>query len=274
MGQSVRSASSGRLRVLVAGGGVAGLEAMVALRDLAGDLVDVELLSPDPWFWYRPISVAEPLDSSRAYRFELSGLARAAGASFSSGSLVGVDAKGHQARLSNGLEVGYDVLVIAAGTRAAVALEGALTFRGSADVEAFRSILTEVEAGQAKRIAFTLPRRAGWPLPLYELALLTAAHVLARGLEGVELSLVTHEKAPLGLLGAAASDAVRGLLEQFRGSDCTPAATRCRSRRDVWNSPGSSLAVDRVVAPARLEEGSRSRESRTTATGSSPPRSG
>ena len=41
----------------------------------------------------------------------------------------------------------YDVLVIAAGTRATVALEGALTFRGSADVEAFRSILTEVEAG-------------------------------------------------------------------------------------------------------------------------------
>ena len=239
--------------MLVAGGGVAGLEAMVALRDLAGDLVDVELLSPDPWFWYRPISVAEPFDSSRAYRFELSGLARAAGVSFSSGSLVGVDAKGHRARLSNGLEVGYDVLVIAAGTRAAVALEGALTFRGSADVEAFRSILTEIEAGQAKRIAFTLPRRAGWPLPLYELALLTAAHVLARGLEGVELSLVTHEKAPLGLLGAAASDAVRGLLEQSGirlHTGCYPVSV-AQGRLEL--APGGSLAVDRVVALARLE---------------------
>src|SRR5579859_4348168 len=118
MGQSERSASYGDLRVLIVGGGVAGLEAMLALRDLAGDLVDIELLSPEPHFWYRPISVAEPFDSSRAYRFELSALAAAAGVSFRQGSLLGVDVNRHRALTSNGCQIAYDVLVIATGTRA------------------------------------------------------------------------------------------------------------------------------------------------------------
>jgi sulfide:quinone oxidoreductase len=253
MGQSSRSVSYGGLRVLIAGGGVAGLEVMLALRDLAGELVDVELLSPEPWFWYRPISVAEPFDPSRAYRFELSALAAAAGVSLTTGLLVGVNVEAHRAEVSNGREIAYDVLVITAGTRATVALEGALTFRGPADVEAFRTILTEVEAGLTKRIAFTLPRRAGWPLPLYELALLTAAHVQEHVVDGVELSLVTHEQAPLGLLGDQASDAIRGLLEQAGitlHTGCSPLSVEPGR---LTLAPAGSLAVDRVVALARLE---------------------
>ena len=48
------------------GGGVAALEAALALRALAGDRTDVELLAPEPLFWYRPMSVAEPLGSANA----------------------------------------------------------------------------------------------------------------------------------------------------------------------------------------------------------------
>jgi sulfide:quinone oxidoreductase len=226
---------------------------MLALRDLAGELVDIELLSPEPWFWYRPISVAEPFDPGRAYRFESSALALAAGVSFTPGSLLEVDAAAHRARASNGRELAYDVLVIAAGTRARAALDGALTFRGPADVAAFRTVLSEVEAGRTKRLVFALPRRAGWPLPLYELALLTAAHVHERGLDGVELSLVTHEQAPLGLLGGAASDAVRGLLEQSGitlVTGCYPVAVE---EGRLTLDPTGSFIVDRVVALARLE---------------------
>ena len=46
--------------VLVAGGGVAGLEALLALRHLAGDRVELSLLSPRADFSYRPMAVAEP----------------------------------------------------------------------------------------------------------------------------------------------------------------------------------------------------------------------
>ena len=56
-------AMPGKHHVLVAGGGVAALEAMVLLRREAADLVDVELLSPDRDFFYRPLAVGEPFGS-------------------------------------------------------------------------------------------------------------------------------------------------------------------------------------------------------------------
>jgi succinate dehydrogenase/fumarate reductase flavoprotein subunit len=42
------SSSSDRFEVLIVGGGVAGLEAALALRDLAGDRVNLRLSRPDP----------------------------------------------------------------------------------------------------------------------------------------------------------------------------------------------------------------------------------
>jgi sulfide:quinone oxidoreductase len=252
MGHPARVASEGGLRVLVAGGGVAGLEVMLALRDLAGDLVDIELVSPEPHFWYRPISVAEPFDPARAYRFDLAALTSAVGVAFSLGALTRVDVGKRRALLSNAGSVEYDALVIASGTRAMPALEGALTFRGPADVEAFRVLLTELEAGSVKKVAFALPRRAGWPLPLYELALLTAARVRERGLS-VELALVTPERAPLSALGAEASDAVRGLLEQAGVSVHTESTPVVVEDGRLLLDAGGSLAADRFVALAKLE---------------------
>ena len=42
------------MRVLIAGGGVAALETMIALRALAEDRVEITLLAPDRDFFYRP----------------------------------------------------------------------------------------------------------------------------------------------------------------------------------------------------------------------------
>ena len=55
-----RGARDSRMRVLIAGGGVAALEAMLALRALAADRVSVVLVAPDREFVYRPLAVAEP----------------------------------------------------------------------------------------------------------------------------------------------------------------------------------------------------------------------
>ena len=147
MSEATRPTSHGGLRVLIAGGGVAGLETMLALRDLARDLVDIELLSPEPHFWYRPISVAQPFDPSRAYHFDLSSIATAVGAGFTLGDLSAVDNDAHRVTTSQGAEIAYDVLVIACGTSPGPGLAGALTFRGPADAEAFRSLLAEIEQG-------------------------------------------------------------------------------------------------------------------------------
>ena len=49
-------------RVVIAGGGVAGLEALLALQDLAGDRASLTLVAPQPDFLYRPLLVEEPFD--------------------------------------------------------------------------------------------------------------------------------------------------------------------------------------------------------------------
>ena len=65
---------NGKLRVVIAGGGVAALEAMVALRRLAGEFLEIELLSPDRDFFYRPLSVGEPFGVGEVLRFDLTSL--------------------------------------------------------------------------------------------------------------------------------------------------------------------------------------------------------
>ena len=47
-------------RVVIVGGGVAGLEALLALDDLGGDRVSLTLVAPQPDFVYRPLLVEEP----------------------------------------------------------------------------------------------------------------------------------------------------------------------------------------------------------------------
>ena len=66
----------GQKRVLIAGGGVAALEAALALRHLAEDRVRIELLAPEPRFWYRPLAVAAPFELGDVLHFELGALAR------------------------------------------------------------------------------------------------------------------------------------------------------------------------------------------------------
>src|SRR5688572_6616201 len=119
-------------RVVIAGGGVAALEAALALRALADEPLSIELVGPEPHFWYRPLAVAEPFGLGEAHRYELGALAAAAGASFTLGTVQGVDAAGHQAKTSVG-DIAYDVLLVAVGAVPTTAVDGALTFRGPAD---------------------------------------------------------------------------------------------------------------------------------------------
>jgi len=61
-----------RLGVVIAGGGVAALETLLALRSLAGGLIDVTLVTPAREFVYRPVTVAEAFDRAEARTYDLS----------------------------------------------------------------------------------------------------------------------------------------------------------------------------------------------------------
>jgi len=239
-------------RVLIAGGGVAALEAALALRALAEARVSVELLAPEPRFWYRPLAVAEPFDLGEVRQFELSELAAAAGATFSPGALIGVDAGGRQAQTSAGSSIPYDVLLVACGAGPTGAVPGALTFRGPADTEKIRRLLAEIVAGQVGRVAFVVPWGAVWSLPIYELALMTSAYLAERELDHVELVLVTPEQEPLQLFGRAGSEAVRELLEERGIAVQTGSCPVELVEGELRLVPEGTMAAERVVALPRL----------------------
>ncbi len=240
------------MRVVIVGGGVAALEATLALHALAGGRVGIEVLAPEPVFFYRPLSVATPFTQGELRRYDLGTLLSRGGALLTLATVTGVDAERREVRTADGAEIPYDALLVACGALPEVAIEGALTFRGPADMDRISALLRDADAGAIDSVAFSIPGGAVWSLAVYELALLMAAWLEARGRRDVSVVLTTPEEAPLELFGADASSATAALLEH-RGIEIRTRARALHYRDGVLTfASGETLAVDRVVAMPRL----------------------
>ena len=237
---------------MIIGGGVAALEATLALQALAGPRVGIEVVAPEPHFYYRPLSVAAPFAPGELRRYDLGMLLARGGALLTLGTVAGVDPDRCEARTSDGAVLSYDALLVACGAMPEPVIDGALTFRGPADIDRVSALLREVESGTVNSIAFSIPGGAVWSLPLYELAFLTAAWLERQGRRDVSLVLTTPESEPLELFGAEASAATTRLLEE-RGIDVW---SRSRAlgfhEGELALASGETLLVDRVVAMPRL----------------------
>jgi sulfide:quinone oxidoreductase len=241
------------VRVLIAGGGVAAIEASLTLKELLGARAAVTLLAPEPEFVYRPLAVAEPFGLASAAHIALPQLAREAGAQLHPGKLDRVAPEHDVAITEDGEELEYDALMLTLGARPSPALAGAMTYRGVRDNAAYGSLLQEFEHGELRRLVFAVPTAVHWSLPLYELALLTAWHARRKQLKGVKLALITHEEKPLGLFGARASESVRRLIADAGIELQTSAAPAAVDGDELLLMNGGHIEADGVVALPRLE---------------------
>src|SRR5437763_1370996 len=123
-----------RPRVVIAGGGVAALEALIALRDLLDGFVEIHLLAPGDDFVYRPLSVAEPFGLAEPRRFALPKIAADHGAELHVGSLESVSHGQAVVTMPGGQALAYDALLVAVGARTCDWLAGAVHFGGPEDV--------------------------------------------------------------------------------------------------------------------------------------------
>jgi len=229
--------------VLIAGGGFAALEALLALRALAPERVRVTLLSASPVLAYKPAATTEAFDEAPPLTYDLETIAADVGASFRCDRLEAVASQHHKVRLASFAYVGYDALVLAVGARAASAIPGALTFRDQREVHHIRQLTSELDAGRLGRIVFAVPPGCSWPLPLYELALLTAARLQERDGDGGEIVLVSPELAPLEVFGAQVSRLVGDLLSD-RGVRFVGDTAPQRVQRDGALVLGSGKTID------------------------------
>lgn len=241
-------------RVLIAGAGVAGLEAALALGRLAPGLVDVELLDPRSEFVYRPLLVAEPFGIEASIGFPLAELAGAAGARLRSDALAEVDPGARRAVTSAGDEIAYDALLLTPGASRRESVPGAITFGsrdGSRGSGGFGELLERLGRRGWERVAFVVPAAATWTIAAYELALLTAAEAGERGLDGVEVVLVTHERAPLEAFGAEASALVAARLDAA-GVELHAGAAVESWKDGMLLTDGEPIPCERAVALPRL----------------------
>src|SRR6478735_3021423 len=134
-----------RSHVVIAGGGVAALETLMALRDLAGDRVAITLIAPDPNFVYRPMKVAEPFSLGHARDYALADVARDHGARFIHDSVAEVEPERQVVRCGSGVDVPYDHLVVATGAKAVPAFQHALTFGADPAERKLHGLLADLE---------------------------------------------------------------------------------------------------------------------------------
>jgi sulfide:quinone oxidoreductase len=240
--------------VIVAGGGVAAVETVLGLRDLAGDRVSITLVAPHEDFELRALRTAQPFLVDHVRRHSLAELAADTDAELVSGSLMSVDAARKTVRLSGGQTLEYDALVLALGARPRPALPRAITFPAHDHDEHLHGLLADLEGRWSRSVAFVVPGSTTWSLPLYELALQTAADVRGMYITDAALRIVSPEHQPLSIFGPEASDAVAGLLAEagiaFTGD--THVSVDATGR--VLEGPtGEPLPEQRIVALPVLE---------------------
>jgi len=240
-------------RVLIAGGGVGAVEALLALRRLAGDRVSTTMLAPDPKCRYRPLSVTEPFGLAAPRDLDLLEIARENGGRFLRDAVAAVDVGGHRVVTAGGRTVDYDMLILAIGARCVDALPGATPFGDSPDAGAVGEIVSGLERGEITRLAFAVPRGISWPLGIYELALLCADHARTRQIEGVELTVATPESRPMEILGERPSRALGQALEQAGVEVILGVEPTAFRDGELAFTSGPALACDRAVALPALE---------------------
>ncbi|MGO9959695.1 MAG: NAD(P)/FAD-dependent oxidoreductase [Solirubrobacteraceae bacterium] len=237
-------------KVIICGAGIAGIEGLLRLRRLAGDRVEITLLSPGDDFAYRPLAVLEPFTRSSIRRYPLAQIAADTGAGVVSGSLARIDTEAREAQTHDGLSLPYDALLLALGAGESAPFDHAHVFTDRDAGQDFREIVEDLEKGRARSVAFVVPNWPVWPMPLYELALMTAerAHTLQ---VDAQISLITPEARPLKAFGQAAGDVIAGLLSQA-GIELHVGVVATVPAPGVVSLGETRLEADRIVTLPRV----------------------
>jgi sulfide:quinone oxidoreductase len=241
-----------KLRVVIVGGGVAALETALALAQLAPEHTDLTLIAPNPEFVYRPMTVREPFAHGAAARYPLQRIARDAGARLLPDELDWIDPERQSIQTKTGERIEYDALVLALGAHAHTRYRHAVTIDDRHMDETLHGLIQDVEGGYVHSLAFVASDRMAWPLPLYELALMSAGRAYDMGVE-LSTAIITPEHSPLVVFGSTASEAVAELLGNAHILTINTPHVEVPSSGEVVIASGERrLRVDRVIALPEL----------------------
>jgi sulfide:quinone oxidoreductase len=241
--------------VVIAGGGVGAIEAMLCLHELGPERISTTIVAPNPEFVDVPMVVQEPFGRPLAKRYPLARIADDAGAELCVDSVAWLDSEFRVAHTIGGEEFRYDALLLAPGATVYPRYRYSVTLDPAHLDDQLHGLIQDVEGvggGHVHALVFVVPDGSAWPLPIYELALMTAGRAMEMSAE-VEITIVTPEPAPLAIFGPVVADHIGRVLETSGIRTFT--STRCAVHGPglVALHPGTrEIRADRVVALPQL----------------------
>jgi len=127
------------------------------------------------------------------------------------------------------------------------------TFADATADESFQGVVQDIEGGYSSSVAFLLPDGPVYPLPIYELALMTARRAREMSMD-VDLHVVTAEAAPLAIFGGPASEAIARTLDEAGITVHTSAQAQVPGAGKLLVQPQAlELHPERMLAMPRIE---------------------
>ncbi len=241
-----------RQKIVIVGGGVAALETAIGLHECKYVDVDVAMISPTADFNYRPFTVLEPFGIRHVAEMPIRSLVDGCDVELIVDKVSRVDQTFKRVMTSKGTLIDFDALVVTTGAETIEGLPGALTIGDRASLIKLRHMLSEIDAGLVRSIAFVATPGASWTLPIYECALLTAARARHQLQSAVRIHVITPEQCPLQIFGEAAGERVMALLQDAGIKLHTSTRAQSFDDGEVKTITGAKVPAARAVALPHL----------------------
>lgn len=234
--------------VLIAGGGVAALEALLALHERLGSSRRITMLAPVGEFRYRPLAAYRGLTPGLRTTVDLHEIAAEHDAEYLRDHLASVRTATSEADTRGGSRIAYEALVVAIGAIAINPFPGAVTLGLPRQEAAFEAMVERVRAGAVQRVVIVVPPHLSWTLPAYETALMLRH---ASGLPTMRITVTTPETAPMVEFGPEIADAIADRLRDRDVELCPETVPETIAEDELWVPSLGLTPVDAVVVLAR-----------------------
>jgi len=215
---------SARARVVVLGGGFAGLETAFHLRHSLGDRVHLTIVSEQPYFLFKPNTIYIPFGANPDdFKIPLERPARRKQIELIHGRALEIDLAGKQV-VTEGAKVPYDHLVVATGAAMRPGeipglTEHALTPWTPDEMlrlrHGFGRLVEEAHAGRRQSLLFLIPPNNKCSGPLYELVMMADTWLREQRVrDRVDLTWSTYEDGYIQAFGPRLNTVVTSEFEE------------------------------------------------------------
>lgn len=248
-----------RPRIVILGGGFAGMEAAFSLHQHLGDRVDLAMVSDQDTFLFKPNTIYLPFGAKEAklHIGLVKPLARRHVA-FHNASVAEVDFDANRVDLSDGTRLPYDYLVVATGAamrpdEVPGLAEHAQTIWTPQEMYRLREKLgalrVDAEQGKTRRVLFLVPPNNKCSGPLYELVFMVDTWLRrVKVRDSVRLTWTTYEDSYIQAFGPRLHDVVSAEFASREIDGQTGAVVAKVLPDEVQYTDGTTRAYDLLVA--------------------------